>query len=105
MTELGQEEQSEPRFGVVAEIEGRSRQVVLLNLPFGRLIDEIIVPYDNGDPFFIDGVSVTRKSIGRIKVVELGESFRVAMREFENKLNRGEPQNQKILGRAVRDSL
>jgi len=98
VTESSQDEQCEPRFGVVAEIEGRARPVVLLKLPFGRLIDEIIVPYDNGEPFFIDGVPVTRKSISRIKVVELGESFRMAMREFENKLNQGEPQNQKIWG-------
>jgi hypothetical protein len=96
--ESSQDEQSEPRFGVVAEIDGRPRPVVLLKLPFGRLIDEIIVPYDNDQPFFIDGVPVTRKSIKRIKVVELGGAFQAAMREFENMLNRGKAENQKIWG-------
>jgi hypothetical protein len=96
--ESSRNEQSESRFGVIAEIDGRPRSVVQLKVPFGRLIDEIIVPYDNDQPFFIDGVTVTRKNIKRIKVVELGEAFHAAMREFENMLNRGKAENQKIWG-------
>jgi hypothetical protein len=90
--------QNELRFGVVAEIEGRPRPVVLLKVPFGRIIDEIIVPYDNDEPFFIDGVPVTRKNIKRIKVVELSGAFDTAMGEFENMLNHGKAENQKIWG-------
>jgi hypothetical protein len=92
------EEQSNRRFGVIAEVEGRQRQLVLLDLPFGPLIDEIVLPYDSDDAFFIDGVPVTRKSIRRIKIVELGERFRLGMRELEMGLTRGEHQNQKIYG-------
>jgi hypothetical protein len=62
-------------FGVIAEVEGYGKQLVMLDLPFGRLIDEIMVPYDNGEPFFIDGVPVTKTKIKRIKIVELGDKF------------------------------
>ncbi len=96
MADPGQEQQTERRFGVIAEVEDRKKQLVLLNLPFGRLIDEIIVPYDIDEPFFIDGVPLTRKSVRRIKIVELGQGFRHGMSELEHGLNRGEPQNQKI---------
>ncbi|HBR16987.1 MAG: hypothetical protein A3G39_00330 [Deltaproteobacteria bacterium RIFCSPLOWO2_12_FULL_43_16] len=86
------------QFGVAAEVEGRTGQLVLLNLPFGRLIDEIIVPYDKDEAFFIDGVPVTRKTIRRIKIIELDQAFRQAMWELEVGLKRGEPTRQKIYG-------
>ncbi len=53
MTEPGQQQQTDQQFGVIAEVEGRQRQLVLLNLPFPRLIDEIIVPYDNDEAFLL----------------------------------------------------
>jgi len=93
-----EEQQRTEKLGVVAEVEGRQRQLVLLNLPFGRLIDEIVVPYDNDEAFFIDGVPLTRKSIRRIKIVVLGEEFDSGMFELERGLTRGEAQNKKIYG-------
>jgi len=39
-------EKKEDLFGIVAEVDGRQKQLVLLNLSFGRLIDEIVVPYE-----------------------------------------------------------
>ena len=98
MTEPGQEQQSEAKFGVIAEVEGRSTALVLLNLPFGRLIDEVVVPYDSDEPFFVDGVPVTRKTIRRIKVVMLSEPFTHGMRELERGLTLGEHQNRKVYG-------
>ena len=41
------EDQQERKFGVVAEVEGYGKQLVLLDLPFGRLIDEIVVFYNS----------------------------------------------------------
>jgi len=98
VTEENKDPQTEAQFGVVAEVEGRTGQLVLLNLPFGRLIDEIIVPYDKDEAFFIDGVPVTRKAIRRIKIIELGQAFRRGMWELEVGLKRGEPPRQKIYG-------
>lgn len=88
----------EARFGVIAEVEGRNKQLVLLNLSFGRLIDEIVKPYDTDEPFFIDGVPVTRGKIRRIKIVSLGDKFERGLWELERGLTRGEHQNQKIYG-------
>jgi hypothetical protein len=35
-------QQKETLYGVIAEVAGRNKQLVLLNLTFGRLIDEIV---------------------------------------------------------------
>jgi len=90
--------EEEKLYGVIAETEGFERQLVLLDLPFGRLLDEIVVPYDNDEPFFIDGVSVTKAKIKRIKIVELGEKYRHGMRELERGLTRGDNASRKTYG-------
>lgn len=90
--------QNEDSFGIVAEVEGRQKELVLLNLTFGRLIDEIVVPYEEGHPFFIDGVPVTKDKIRRIKIVKLGEKFRYGMANLERGLNRSDNQKQKLYG-------
>lgn len=58
MTEEAQKKES--LFGVIAEVAGRDKQLVLLNITFGRLIDEIVKPYDTDEAFFIDGVPVKK---------------------------------------------
>ena len=91
-------QKKEPLFGVVAEVEGRTKQLVLLNLTFGRLIDEIVLPYDTDEPFFVDGVPVTRNKIRRIKIISLTDKFQQGIWELQRGLTRGEHQNQKIYG-------
>lgn len=91
-------EKQEDPFGVVAEVEGRQRQLVLLDLTFGRLIDEIVVPYDAGAPFFLDGVPVTKDKIRRIKIIKLGGKFRAGLWDLSTGLTRGDHQTQKTYG-------
>lgn len=83
-------------FGVVAEVEGRQRELMLLDMSFGRLIDEIVVPYEEGHPFFIDGFPLTKDKIKRIKIVKLGQKFRYGLAELERGLKRGD--HMKIYG-------
>jgi len=86
------------KFAVIAEVEGRSKQLVLLELSFSQLIDDIVKPYDQDEAFFIDGVPVTRNKIARIKIVRLGQKFKHGIWEIERGLTAGTHQNQKIYG-------
>ena len=86
------------KFGVIAEISGRQKQLVLLNFSFPRMIDEIVVPYDTGEAFFIDGVPVSKEKIQRIKIVRLGQPFEEGMWELERGLTQGEHQHRKTYG-------
>lgn len=96
--EIEQQNAKEDLFGVIAELAGRQKQLVLLNLTFGRLIDDIVVPYEAGQSFFVDGVPLTRDKVQRIKIVKLGDKFRSGLWEIERGLNRVTPQNQKVCG-------
>ena len=63
------------RFAVLAEKEGEPRSLFLHGLTINRLYEHIVVPYEEDKPFFIDGVSVERKTLRRIKIIREDEDF------------------------------
>ncbi|MEI9449090.1 hypothetical protein V8T50_23680, partial [Vibrio parahaemolyticus] len=60
-------------FAVYAEVDGIEKPLILSELTFGRLIDDIVVPYQLGQPFFIDGVVVKAEKLKRIKILLLNK--------------------------------
>src|SRR5258708_35496271 len=86
------------KFGVIAEVVGKDKKIIQLNMTFGRLIDEIVVPYDQGQPFFVDGVPVSKEKLDRIKIVKQTESFEQMFSYFSDDLNRGDTQSKKMFG-------
>jgi hypothetical protein len=68
--------QWDPKFGVLAEKKGvEGRALYLHSLTFGRLMDDVVVPYEKGDPFFVDGVPVDKSNLVRIKIVRQSPHF------------------------------
>ena len=68
--------QSEPKFGVLAEKKGlEGRALYLQSLSFGRLMDDVVVPYEKGDAFFVDGIAVEKSNLVRIKIVRQSQHF------------------------------
>jgi len=92
------EASKEKLYGIIAETENNAKPLVLLNLPFGRLLDDIVIPYDKGDSFFIDGVPVTKTKIKRIKIIELGKKYEDSIWELERGLKRSSSVVNKIYG-------
>lgn len=88
----------EEKFAVYAEAEGRDKPLLLLDLTFARLIDDIVVPYESDEAFFIDGVPLTRSHIKRIKILKLSEGFARDLWDFDRTLTRGDHPNRKIYG-------
>ena len=66
---------TEPKFAVLAEKKGYERPLYLHSLSFGRLMDDVVVPYEKGDAFFVDGVSVDKSNLLRIKIVRQSPNF------------------------------
>ncbi|ELI5882891.1 hypothetical protein ACVW8L_004492 [Vibrio parahaemolyticus] len=72
-------------FAVYAEVDGIEKPLILSELTFGRLIDDIVVPYQLGQPFFIDGVVVKAEKLKRIKILLLNKKH---YEHYINKFNR-----------------
>ena len=92
------DDKSTDRFVVWAETDGHSMPLVHSDLPFGRLFDEIVVPYQNEEPFFIDGAPVKAKELKRIKILRAKSGLAHALGEFNWILKNGAPELQRIYG-------
>ena len=89
-------EEKEKLFSVFAETEDYERPLFLNNLSFGQLIEDIVIPFDKKEPFFIDGKPTERSKIRRIKILRQKERFLTAFEDLHVGLRRGSPEQKKI---------
>lgn len=91
-------EEKKELFAVFAEVKGYEKPLILTDLTFARLIDDVLIPFEEKKPFFIDGAPVKREEIHRLKILRQKEDFPMLFGEFNHKLRRGETAQQKIYG-------
>lgn len=85
-------------YAVYAETEGHDRPLLQIELTFARLMDDIVVPYQSNEPFFIDGATVTAAKLKRIKLLRLGTNFNKARFGFDTSLTRSSAETRKLQG-------
>lgn len=97
-------EKKEQTFSVYAEAEGHAKPLILIGLHFARLIDDIVLPYEEDEPFFIDGVPLTRNKIKRLKIIKEADYFEqyfynlhVRLRKSDDKKIYGEQYDIRML--------
>jgi hypothetical protein len=89
---------SEDKFIVWAEAEGHDRPLLITGLSLARLFDDIVVPYQTGETFFLDGAPVKVKDLKRIKILRAKPHLEDALQMFRMGLTRGETPTRKIYG-------
>lgn len=86
-------------FAVLAEANGYGAPLYLVGLTFARLVDDVVVPYQTDQPFFIDGVSLKRDRLVRMKILKQSKMFGSIFHDLHWRLREsGDVQNKKILG-------
>jgi hypothetical protein len=85
-------------FSILAEVKDSVKKLVLTDLTFGRLMDDIVVPFEKKEPFFIDGVPVNKDRISRLQILRETEHFKPLFHDMHHKLRRGDDKIQKIYG-------
>jgi len=91
-------EPEEQLYAVYAEAEGHDRPLLLVDLTFARLMDDIVVPYETDEAFFIDGVPLKKTKLKRIKLLKLGNDFEFHRQQFNTSLTRADAPVRKIHG-------
>ncbi len=92
-------EKNDDRFLVWAETDSHSKPLIMKGLPVARLFDDIVVPYQMGETFFLDGASVTAKELKRLKILRAKQPYLDdALGVFQRALTRGEGPIQKTYG-------
>ena len=82
-------------YAIFSEIEGHEKPLIMLRLSFARIIDDIIVPFETGKPFFIDGVPVVKEKIRKIKIIRETYELKKLLENLHRNLNTGGQQTQR----------
>jgi hypothetical protein len=84
------------RFAVWAEVEGYSKPLLVIDLTGGRLFDDIVVPYQAGQIFFVDGTPVKPPDLRRIKILRQQPGFDSDLKLLHRTLSHGDVQRSKV---------
>jgi len=96
---MSAEKESNPElYAVYAEAQGCNKPLLQLELTFPRLIDDVIVPYETGGAFFIDGAPLTNSKLIRIKVLKLDDEFLRQKQIFNMQLTSSSNVEMKMVG-------
>ena len=63
------------KFAVLAEKTGYDKPLFMHNLSLSQLYDEVVIPFEEGKPFFLDGVSVKKDLLQKIKITKQDDRF------------------------------
>ncbi len=63
------------KFAVIAESKNYEKPLYLHDLNFSKLMDDVVVPYQSQETFFIDGVPLKATDLKKIKIVRQKASF------------------------------
>ena len=85
-------------YAVYAEAQGHDQPLFLLEINFHRLIDDIIVPYQTDETFFIDGAPINAEKLKRIKILKLGKNYSHDKVRFDSGLTKSDLQTKKTFG-------
>ena len=75
------------RFFAVRKSE--NTPLIQTHLSFGRLMDDIIVPFDSDEMFFIDGAPVKASDLDRIKIIRQKEFFNKTFHDLHHRMRWG----------------
>jgi len=85
------------KLAVFAEAEDSDKPLILHDLSFGRFVDDVLIPFEKDEPFFIDGVSLTKSKVRRLKVLLQGPYFKKLFFDLHYLMRRGAQSNKNCL--------
>jgi len=68
-------EEKKELFAVYAVRKSDTTPLIQTHLSFGQLMDDIVMPFESGEMFFIDGAAVKATDLDRIKIIHQQEFF------------------------------
>jgi hypothetical protein len=83
-------------FSVYAIRKSEPTPMILTNLHFGRLMDDVVVPFESEGAFFVDGYTVKATDLDRIKIIRQDDDFSAKFYELHYVMRRGELKQQEL---------
>jgi hypothetical protein len=70
-----EKEEKKELFAVYAVRKNEPTPLIQTHLSFGQLMDDIVMPFESSEMFFIDGAAVRATDLDRIKIIRQQEFF------------------------------
>lgn len=86
-------------FAVHAVRKADGQPLLVTGLTFGRLMEEVVMPFEAGDTFILDGAAVAPTQLNRIKVVRQDAGFEEAWHKLHHSLRWGDLKQQDLYAR------
>lgn len=86
-------------FALFAVATDYDKPLILIDLTFAQLIDEIVFPYESNKPFFIDGVPLKRDKIKKLKIVKQKERFKGNFENMHHKIRDFDIKHSEIIAK------
>lgn len=87
---------ADSRFTLLAVRKDNPVQLLQLDVPWERLMTDVVTPYDSGDMFFIDGAAIKATDLDRLKILLNGPGFEEAFADLNWHLRTGEAKKKEM---------
>jgi hypothetical protein len=84
------------KFALFAVRKDRLEPLIQINLPWERLMEDVVSPFDEGEEFFIDGAAVKSTDLDRLKILMQGPGFSNEFALLNSHLNRGDAKSKEV---------
>ena len=88
--------QEDRKFTLFAARKGMQESLIQIDLPWQRLMEDVVFPFDGGEMFFIDGAAVRPTDLDRLKILLQGPGFSAAFAELNRGLRVGEARSKEM---------
>jgi hypothetical protein len=85
------------QFAVYCEVAAYDRPLYLVDLTFARLLDDVVIPLESSQPFFVDGAPITKEKVRVLKIVRQKELFRRVFHDLHWRMREGQGPESKML--------
>jgi hypothetical protein len=87
---------AEKRFILLAVRRANPTVLLQMNLPWERLVTDIVTPYDLGELFFVDGAPVKATDLDRLKILLQSNGFTAAFARLNWHLRTGDTKSKEM---------
>lgn len=94
---MGEEGSDKPElFSVFATRKSDVAPLIQTNMTFERLMDDIVVPFNSEEMFFIDGAAIKAADLDRIKIIKQDPFFTRTFHDLHHGLRWGDLKKQEL---------
>jgi len=74
------------QFSVFAVRKDNPQPLILTDLTWQRLMEDVVTPFDAGELFFVDGAPIKATDVDRMKILLQGQNFAPVFRDIHVKM-------------------